>query len=334
MLPKNISCLKRKQYLQSILLFLTAMVLVLTGCAIPAAAYPTVYPTQTLTPFQVSTLTIVYENTATSVHAVVPTENPTATSAPPTVTLENSAYSIPIIEYHHPSFNMSPQVQMQPDWFAEQLQWLADQGYTTLSANDLVAFINGERSFPKKSIVLSFDLGTAQFRDFSENVIPLLRQHGFQAVFFILVNNSVVRDDCSHPENVFCWDDLRGWIKEGLITIGSHGITHPDYATISADAIRQDMTLSKQMLEEKLGQPVLLLAYPYDSAPVSAQQILQESGYALGIAGNNRPELGVTQNDPQRYYLPRLYTYSSPGIYPLLYAYMRTFADVVSLAGQ
>lgn len=223
---------------------------------------------------------------------------------------------------------------MQPDWFAEQLQWLADEGYTTFSATDLVAFVNEERSFPQKSIVLSFDLGTAQYRDFSEIVIPLLRNHGFKAVFFILVNNSVVRDDCSHPENVFCWDDLRGWMNEGLITIGSHGLTHPDYATISADAIRQDMTGSKQILEEKLGQPVLVLAYPYDSAPLAAQQILQESGYSLGIAGNNRPELGATQNDTQRYYLPRLYPYSSPGVYPLLYAYMRTFADVVSLAGQ
>jgi len=94
------------------------------------------------------------------------------------------------------------------------------------------------------------------------------------------------------------------------------------------------MTQSKQILEEKFGQPVVVLAYPYDSAPSAAQQILQESGYALGIAGNNRPGLGATVNDPQRYFLPRLYPYSSPGVYPLLYAYKTTFAETVSAAGN
>ena len=304
-----------------------ALLILLSGCYIPVqpAVPGALTPTPSLTPFQA----ILATPTLTQTPTPLPTETPA-----PTATPESRAIAIPIIEYHSPNFNMNPQVQMQPAWFSEQIQWLADNGYTTLSADDLVSYVNGELSFPERSIVLSFDLGTAQYSDYADIVIPLLRQHGFKAVFFILVNNSVVRDDCSHPENVFCWDDLRGWVNEGLVSIGSHGMTHPDYATISADAIRQDMTQSKQILEEKIGQPVVVLAYPYDSAPTTAQQILQASGYVLGIAGNNRPGLGATVNDPQRYYLPRLYPYSSPGLYPLLYAYKVTFGEAVSAAGE
>ncbi|MEN6436578.1 MAG: polysaccharide deacetylase family protein [Anaerolineaceae bacterium] len=298
------------------------------GCIPLLPLEPTPIPTMTPTPFQVAPATL------TPAQSPEPTATITATAIPATPTLEEQAVAIPIIEYHNPSFELTPEVQMQPAWFAEQLQWLADEGYTTLSADDLVAFVNGERSFPQKSVVLTFDLGTAQYQDYAENVIPLLRQHGFRAVFFILVNNSVIRDDCSHPQNVFCWGDLQAWVDEGLISIGSHGLTHPDYAKQSADAIRQDMVGSKQILEERLGVTVQILAYPYDSAPTIAQQILLESGFILGINGNTRPEIGAMVDDPQRYYLPRLYPYSSPGVYPLLYAYKRTFADVVTDAGQ
>ncbi len=302
-----------------------------TGCTPLLSSGLTPVPSSTPTPFQVapstSTPTQPPEPTATTTPTSIPT-------VPATPTLEEQAVAIPIIEYHSPSFEMTPEVQMQPAWFAEQLQWLADEGYTTLSADDLVAFVNGERSFPQKSVVLTFDLGTAQYQDYAENVIPLLKKHGFQAVFFILVNNSVIRDDCSHPQNVFCWDDLQGWMDEGLISIGSHGLTHPDYAKQSTDAIWQDMAGSKQILEEKLGVVVQILAYPYDSAPSVAQQILQESGYVLGINGNTRPEVGAIVNDSQRYYLPRLYPYSNPGIYPLLYAYKRSFSDVVTDASE
>ncbi len=299
------------------------LLILLSGCYVPVQPALEVTPTLTLTPFQA----ILATPTLTSTPTPIPTETPV-----PTATPESRAAAIPIIEYHSPNFNMNPQVQMQPAWFSEQLKWLADNGYTTLSADELAAFVNGERTFPERSIVLSFDLGTAQYSDYADLVIPQLRQHGFKAVFFILVNNSVVRDDCSHPENVFCWDDLRGWMNEGLISIGSHGMTHPDYATISADAIRQDMSQSKQILEEKFGQPVVVLAYPYDSAPAAAQTILPECGYILGIDGNNRPDMGATVNDPQRNNLPRLYPYSSPGVYPLLYAYKTTFSEAVSAA--
>ncbi len=303
--------------------------MLLAACTpeMPERPINTSVPSPSPTAFQVATATIV----PTELPTVAVTATPVPTLIP---TLSSRAISIPIIEYHYPSFFMTDQVQMQPAWFGEQIQWLADEGYTTLGAEDLIAFVNGERSFPERSIVLSFDLGTARYSDYADGVIPLLRQYNFQAIFFILVNNSVIRDDCTHPENVFCWDDLRGWVDEGLISIGSHGLNHPDYATQSAEAIRQDMVLSRQILEEKMDMPVQVLAYPYDSSPSIAQQIVRDSGYLLAISGNNRPDTGVLVDDPQRYYLPRLYPYSSPGLYPLLYAYKRTFAEMVSTAGE
>jgi N-acetyl-anhydromuramyl-L-alanine amidase AmpD/peptidoglycan/xylan/chitin deacetylase (PgdA/CDA1 family) len=280
----------------------------------------------------------------TSTTALVSTTlPPTSTATPiqpsaspsPTLTLTPTpppATAIPIIEYHHPNFALGGGLQMTPAWFAEQLQWLADQGYTTLNATDLLDFLNQQRSFPQKSVVISFDLGTAKYSDYAEGVIPLLRQHGFQAIFFLLVNESVIGDDCTHPDNRFCWDDLRTWQQEGLISVGSHGIYHPDYANESDDNIRWDMTTSKNILEQKLGQPVLIFAYPFDSSPARAQRIARSVGYEMAVSGNIRTNLGLIPNDPDRYNLPRLYPYAKATAYPILNASQRSFAETIEAA--
>ncbi len=276
---------------------------------------PTALPSKTLPPSATPT--------PEPSHTPLPTLTPTP--LPP-------AAAIPIIEYHHPDFALGGGLQMTPTWFTEQLQWLADQGYTTLSAADLFDFITGKRSFPQKSVVISFDLGTAKYSDYAEGVIPLLRTHGFQAIFFLLVNESVIGDDCNHPDNRFCWDDLRTWQEEGLISIGSHGIYHPDYANETDANIRWDMSTSKAILEQKLGQPVLILAYPFDSSPARAQRIARSVGYQMAVSGNIRPNLGVLPNDTDQYNLPRLYPYAKADAYPLLHASQLTFAETVENA--
>ncbi len=263
----------------------------------------------------------------------LPSATPTIEPSPtPTPTPPPPAAAIPILEYHHPDFALGGDLRMTPAWFAEQLQWLADEGYTTLSDRDLLDFVNGTRSFPQKSVVISFDLGTAKYSDYAEGVIPLLRQHDFQAIFFLLVNESAIGDDCTHPDNRFCWDDLRAWQQEGLISIGSHGIYHPDYANETDANIRWDMTVSKNMLEQKLGTPVLLFAYPFDSSPERAQRIARSVGYSLAVSGNIRPNLGILPNDPHPYNLPRLYPYATTAAYPLLHAYQKTFDETMYAA--
>ncbi len=219
---------------------------------------------------------------------------------------------------------------MKTEWFEEQIYWLAQEGYATLSLQDLVEYMDGVKLFPQKSIVISFDLGTARYDEYANVVIPLLRKYNFQAVFFLLNNEGVIGDDCTHPDNKFCWDDLRGWMNEGLISIGSHGIYHPDYATETDENIRWDMRTSKNILEEKLAITVLAIAYPFDSSPENAQRIARSVGYEMGISGNIRTDLGVKVNDGNRYNLPRMYPYAGDAAYPLLNAYNQTFAEVIT----
>ena len=158
------------------LTYILVILVALAGCAGPL---PTTQPVPTALPPS-PTLTASPTSTATP----VPTLAPSATATPlPTPTFTPTVIPtgrIPIIEYHDPEFKLSDQVQMTLDWFAEQMAFLANNGFHTLSAEELVAYLDGSASFPEKSVVITFDIGTAKKQNYYDVVIPTLQEIRFQ----------------------------------------------------------------------------------------------------------------------------------------------------------
>jgi peptidoglycan/xylan/chitin deacetylase (PgdA/CDA1 family) len=292
----------------------------LCACGGPASA-PTTAPTDAApspTPFLPSP-----SASATR----LPTATPSLTA---TLTPEPPAERIPIVEYHHTTYRFSDEVMMTTDWFREQLQWLADNGYRTLTAEQLSAFLDGA-DVPVRSVVLTFDVGTAQRADFSANIIPALREHGFHALFFVVTD--AISDACG-PDNKICWPDLRDWAGEGLISVESHTVSHPDFNKIPAEEQRWEAQTSRQIIEQKTGRAPIGLAYPYDSYNESAPRVVESAGYQFALAGNTRHDRSARRSDPERFNLPRVYPYSNPNLYPVLYgAEGKTFGEMIADAG-
>ena len=135
---------------------------VLAGCA-GQLPDPTQTPAPTLPePSATATFSPTPLPSATPSSTATPTPLPTATITPsPTATVIPAA-RIPIIEYHDPDFKLNDQVQMTMAWFEDQMKWLADNHYQTLDGEELSAYLDGTVAFPYKSVVLSFDVGTAK----------------------------------------------------------------------------------------------------------------------------------------------------------------------------
>lgn len=205
---------------------------------------------------------------------------------------------------------------MTADWYKSQIQWLADNGFTTLSAADLVDFLNGKK-FPVKSAVLSFDIGVARRADFENIIIPALKEHHFTAVFFVLVNDTVITDTCGRDDR-YCWDELRQWQSDGLISVESHGLYHPDYATLSAEDIKWDAGQSRKAIQDKMGTAPLGFAYPSDSVSDQAVKVVQTLGYDFAVSGFTRHDRSVHPQDADRFNLPRVYPYSNAQLYPVI----------------
>lgn len=223
------------------------------------------------------------------------------------------ASRLPIIEYHYSTFYFDG-VRMRTEWYVEQLEWLAESGYHSLTIDELAEFIEGDYAPPLRSVALTFDVGISHFDDYSEVVIPTLRRLGLHGIFFVQPGG--VREQCDGEFT--CWPALRAWLAEGVISIGSHTITHRDFASLSPAEIAYELAGSQQILREKLGVEVIGVCYPFDSISPAAFPMLESLGYRFAVAGYSRTDRSVHAGEAQPYALPRVYPYSSDDFYPAI----------------
>lgn len=289
---------------------------VLMGCVEQGTAILQNEPTITPTPSEMATEV---RTTATD----APTSTPNKPTSTPTVepvqaisnAEEPSAKRLPVIEYHETSFTMSGnRVRMREEWFLEQMEWLKDNGFGTLSSEELIEYVNGNFLPSERSVVLTFDIGTAKFDEYNDVIVPALREFGFEALFFVLLN-AITEDG---EGNTISWDDLRDWQSEGVISVQSHGVYHPDYQLLNFNQMLWDAQTSFTKIEDEIGEAPKIFTFPFDSVPErNLNLLMQRAGYQLGVAGT-RLERSVLPGDTDRYSLPRYYPYSNDDAYPYM----------------
>ena len=204
---------------------------------------------------------------------------------------------IPILMYHHIGG-----LPAQPDrlrlnltlsvaHFTAHLAYFRDNGYQTVTLNDVVAAMYGEADLPEKPIVLTFDDG---YLDHYTNAFPLLQESGFTATFFIVT--SLVGDG-----EYVTWEQLREMAAAGM-RIEAHGLTHRDLREIGSGGIRHEAVQARQTLEEEIGQPVRFYCYPAGKYTDQTPALMAEAGYLGAVTVQH----GLIASPGARYELPRV----------------------------
>ncbi len=96
-----------------------------------------------------------------------------------------SALAVPVLMYHEiADVRATPsRLAVSPEDFSEQLCYLRDAGFNSVTAGELAAVLAGEgKALPDRPVVLTFDDG---YGDFYDNALPLLKQHGFNGTMFM-----------------------------------------------------------------------------------------------------------------------------------------------------
>jgi peptidoglycan/xylan/chitin deacetylase (PgdA/CDA1 family) len=141
--------------------------------------------------------------------------------------------------------------------FARQMQFLADNGYRTLSINDALRDINLRRSDARR-VVITFDDG---YSTFLEHALPTLRRFSFEATVFVVTGFTGEERVSRQNKGYMTWNELR-MIQANGMTIGSHTVTHPTLRSISLSQIEDEIRRSKQVLEAHLNTRVSSFSYP------------------------------------------------------------------------
>jgi peptidoglycan/xylan/chitin deacetylase (PgdA/CDA1 family) len=74
------------------------------------------------------------------------------------------------------------------------------------------------------------------------------------------------------------WEMIEELSRSG-VAIGSHGMTHADLTTVSDVELDHEVTVSKSMLEDRLGQRVTLFAFPYGRFSRRVWEAALNAGY-------------------------------------------------------
>jgi peptidoglycan/xylan/chitin deacetylase (PgdA/CDA1 family) len=90
---------------------------------------------------------------------------------------------------------------LEPEIFARQLQYLADNDYVTLSATEYFQFLMGTRPAPPGAVLLTFDDGRGSLWSVGQ---PLLRRFGMKGIVFLVPGRVPSRPGPLPPT----WDDV------------------------------------------------------------------------------------------------------------------------------
>lgn len=83
------------------------------------------------------------------------------------------------------------------------------------------------------------------------------------------------------------WDELKAFVAEGLLDIGSHTCTHPVLTRLSEADLRYELMFSKDTISFNLGVDVSILCYPNGMPSDFDDNIkyaLLKSGYKYGVS--------------------------------------------------
>jgi peptidoglycan/xylan/chitin deacetylase (PgdA/CDA1 family) len=82
------------------------------------------------------------------------------------------------------------------------------------------------------------------------------------------------------------WDELKPFAADPLVTIGAHTISHAKLGGMSEPAALQQMTGSRDQIEQRLQQPAWHLAYPYgrkDDAGPREYALARSAGFKTAV---------------------------------------------------
>ena len=152
---------------------------------------------------------------------------------------------------------------MRPERFAAQMAYLARRRRVV----DLDALFEPDRSPGPPRVAITFDDG---YRDVLEHAVPVLRELGFPATFFVPTQWIGAESGWDPvPAELMTGDELVELARSGF-AVESHGHAHIDYARSEPQAAEADVRTSVERLAELLGSRPRYLAYPYGRATPEA----------------------------------------------------------------
>lgn len=193
--------------------------------------------------------------------------------------------TVPILCYHRVGPGNS-RMTVSNARFAQQLEWLAGNGYTVIEMRRLAGFLEGRQALPPRSVVISFDDG---YDSVYRHAFPLLKKHRMPATLFLYT------DFVGTGGNALSWAQVQEMRDSGLVDVQAHSKTHTNLIERLGDEsdamYRRRLDIEARTPREAIvrrlpGHDVLDYAYPYGDANEQVLEAMARHRYRLAVTVN------------------------------------------------
>ncbi len=200
---------------------------------------------------------------------------------------------VPILMYHAVSDQCwgIPQLFVSPKKLEEQLQYLQEKGYTTVTFEDFANLAQIE-----KPVMLTFDDG---YSDNYSELFPILKKYNAKATIFLIYN---MLDQLPY---YLTREQVQEMDQSGLVSFQCHTMSHPNLDTLNEEQLQYELVQSKLELTRLLKKEMFVVAYP--SGKCNEQSIARtKEQYQFGLLSRGGTyETGDDRAKVSRYYVRR-----------------------------
>ena len=193
------------------------------------------------------------------------------------------------IMYHRFNETKYPSTNIQLKIFKEQLKIIENEGIKFIEPKKFWESISENKK--QRKLLLTIDDGLSSFY---ENAWPILKKK--RIPFILFVNTREVGSF-----NYMTWDQIVELEKADFVEIGNHSHSHEYLVDEDAETIKEDISRSIEIFNEKLGKNSIFFSYPFGEYSLEYKKIIKELGFKFAFGQHS----GVIDETKDLWELPR-----------------------------
>lgn len=205
---------------------------------------------------------------------------------------------VPVLMYHAietqlQAENINKNTYISTKQFKENMDYLKQNGYETITVDDFYAYMEGKKNLSKKSVVITFDDGILEA---IELTAPILKNNSQKATQFIITSRTdnprfaseetfnKYKNEYNFEGHTHALHNLVDNTSKGLLT------------TKTKEELLNDFKMSKNVLPEQK-----YLAYPFGQYTGESIEALKELGYKMAFV----TATGYANKETDYFLIPR-----------------------------
>ncbi len=228
---------------------------------------------------------------------------------------------LPIIMYHSilKDYDMSGKYVITPSVLEQDIQYLKNNGFHFISAQNLIDYVDSDISLPEKPVMLTFDDG---FYNNYTYVKPLLEKYDAKAVISVVGSYTDEYTESNIANTAYGylrWTDVCDMVKDERIDIGNHsydlhsntngrngvkrkkGESASDYKNF----FFADTQKAQDKFLENTGFSPIIYTYPFGAYNDESTDYLKEMGFRLSLSCTEK--INIITKDPDCLFLLNRY---------------------------